>query len=148
MNNNLEQQSPTETMSNRIRLTRNGLEINQRELARRAGISHSLVSVLESGKRTTVSVDAGSNLAKVLGVTLSWLRCEPGAMKDRPDLLNSNHIDMANALKIAAHGMQALQNNVSRHAVLSMFKMMIDAPEKIDSFCEAINAIEAADRTV
>lgn len=81
----IEHQKPTETLASRLKLMRISQEMNQRELARRAGVSHSLLSVLESGKRQSLSFDAGASIAKVLGVTLAWLRCEPGATKERPN---------------------------------------------------------------
>ncbi len=163
-------------MAARIKSTRTGLEINQRELARRAGISHSLVSVLESGRRNTVSLDAGASIAKVLGVTLAWLRCEPGATKERPnqddrrvfsfhdlrmdpDLYETetdpnelaealevykNRKNLANALMTAALGMRALESDESRMAVMELFKLMINYPEKSESLGETIHTIATA----
>jgi transcriptional regulator with XRE-family HTH domain len=85
MNTEIEHQAPVDSIATRIKSMRTSLEMNQNDLARRAGISGSLVSLLESGKRKTVSFDAGASIAKVLGVTLAWLRCEPGAPKERPN---------------------------------------------------------------
>jgi len=72
-----------ETIASRLKTGRLALEINQRQLAKRADVSHSLISVLESGKRDTVGLSAGTKIAEVLNVSYSWLTCEPGAIKER-----------------------------------------------------------------
>ena len=174
----IEHQIPPETLASRLKGTRTSLEINQRELARRAGVSHSLISVLESGRRKTVSIDSGANLAKVLGVTLAWLRCVPGASKDRPESQNerpaplafcdlrtdpdvqANERDqqeiaqaqsdfheresLAATLMSAAPGMRALTSDEARSAVIQLFKLMIEFPEKTTSLGEAIHTMATA----
>jgi len=170
MNTEVEDQEPVESPATRLRLMRLEMEINQRELARRANVSHSLVSVLESGKRKTLSIDTGARIAKALGVTLAWLRCEPGAKKEKPNPVKSGIVsvfdsprdpedipdlqenpdvdvafqlreDLADALMATLAGMRALPNDATRDAVLELYKIMIDYPEKCDNLKESIHTL-------
>ena len=46
---------------------------SQRELARRAGISHTIVSEVEKGARRAIGTDAARLLARTLGVSVDYL---------------------------------------------------------------------------
>lgn len=60
-------------LGERVLLARRDLNINQDELARRAGISRPFVSDIERGKTTNVGVETVQALAEALGVRYAYL---------------------------------------------------------------------------
>lgn len=46
---------------------------SQRELAREAGVSHTIVSGVEKGSRYSISTEAAKKLARALGVSVDYL---------------------------------------------------------------------------
>ena len=46
---------------------------SQRELARHAGVSHTIVADVEKGARHAISTDAAKKLARALGVSVDYL---------------------------------------------------------------------------
>lgn len=68
------------TLMGRVRLGRVKRGWSRRELADRAGMSTSYVSLLESGAWETPTLPSLTKLAKALGVSVQWL-----AFGDGPD---------------------------------------------------------------
>ena len=61
------------TFAARVLLSRRDLGINQDELAKRAGISRTYVSKIETSAVESVMTDVAAKLAKVLGVSVAYL---------------------------------------------------------------------------
>jgi transcriptional regulator with XRE-family HTH domain len=60
-------------LGERLAAKRQGKGWSQRELARRAGISHTIVSGAEKGERRSIGTDAARLLARTLGVSVDYL---------------------------------------------------------------------------
>lgn len=60
-------------LGERIALKRVEKGWSQRELGKRAGLSHAQVSDLERGRRRTAGLDVAKKIARALGVSLDWL---------------------------------------------------------------------------
>lgn len=63
----------TESLGARIRAARKNAKLTQEKLARRCGVSHSVVSQWETGAVQAVSAQHLSAAARALGVSLDWL---------------------------------------------------------------------------
>ena len=73
------------TLGDRVLLARRDLNINQDELARRAGISRPFVSDIERGKTTNVGVETVYALAEALGVRYAYLLGVSDVVVDEDD---------------------------------------------------------------
>ena len=60
-------------LGSRVLLARRDLDINQKELARRVGVSRPFISDIERGKTTNVGVETVAALAKALDVRPAYL---------------------------------------------------------------------------
>ena len=60
-------------LGQRIETLRTRRGLTQRELARRAGIGHTIVAGLESGSRQDVRTDTAKRIARVLGTSVDHL---------------------------------------------------------------------------
>jgi transcriptional regulator with XRE-family HTH domain len=57
----------------RLREARVARGLGLRELSRAASVSHTIISLLETGRQEAIEVRAAVALAKALGVTVEWL---------------------------------------------------------------------------
>ncbi len=69
------------TLGQRLRHLRELAGLSQNELAKRANVHRPLISVLESGKQRSVTLETAQRLAQALGVTLDFL-AGPGDDED------------------------------------------------------------------
>lgn len=74
----------TESLGARIRSARKNAGLTQDRLARRIGVSHSLVSQWETGLVQAVSAQHLAAAARVLGVSLDWLLGESDNGRQSP----------------------------------------------------------------
>lgn len=72
------------TLAARVLLSRRDLGMNQDELAKRAGISRTYISKIETGAVASVMTDVAIRLAEVLGVSVSYLLGQTNAPSDDP----------------------------------------------------------------
>ena len=61
------------TFGERLASKRHEKGWSQRELARQAGVSHTIVADVEKGARQAISTDAAKKLARALGVSVDYL---------------------------------------------------------------------------
>ena len=61
------------TLGQRLQQLRELAGLNQSELARRSGVRRPLISMLENGKQTGMTLDTARKLARALGVTIDML---------------------------------------------------------------------------
>ena len=60
-------------LGQRIEALRTKRGLTQRELARQAGIGHTIIAGLESGSRRDVRTDTAKRIARVLGTSVDYL---------------------------------------------------------------------------
>jgi transcriptional regulator with XRE-family HTH domain len=70
------------TFGDRLASKRQEKGWSQRELARQAGVSHTIVADVEKGARRSISTDAAKKLARALGVSVDYLI---GTFEDEPE---------------------------------------------------------------
>jgi transcriptional regulator with XRE-family HTH domain len=61
------------TFNERVKRLRELAGLSQAELARRSGLNRAVISMLESGARTNVTIESARKLARGLGVTMDYL---------------------------------------------------------------------------
>lgn len=66
-------QIESSTVAARLKWAREASGLSGRVLARKAGLSLSHVSIIESGKRRTVATSTANALATALGISWVWL---------------------------------------------------------------------------
>src|SRR5216683_2618005 len=97
----------------RIRALRETLSLNQEQLAERAGITHSYLSMIERGDRTP-HVETLVSLAKALGIAVSQLLLdanEPRASLVLRTLIRSRRISMVSSSNSISRRIRALCNS-------------------------------------
>lgn len=138
----------TETLGQRIRLSRRDIHLTQQQLADLAKVSRSYISNLEKDRTTNIGRDIAVPLSEALGISVAYLMGveedplhgipddeeddgEKGEKERRHNTAATAAYTLANAELELLITIYQLLSKEKRHILLSMAKVLRDAPHII-----------------